>query len=204
MAGMEAAWWLNEQLQAWLGEKNATNPLTQSVPHNVTSEMGLALLDVADVIQPSDVVALCSRSRTKAPGRAAQARGRAEARDAIRAWLGCTYSMQRRRDRHHEAAVERTPCMCYIISLVIKGAEPGAVAALRARAEKSRKKGRSCWSACACPRRRRKAARPSMIDRVRTFAGYREYPKEGAAISRYFVQAGLVGRSRASGGGRAP
>src|SRR5256885_1601501 len=35
MAAMEATWWLNEQLQAWLGEKNAADTLTQSVPHNV-------------------------------------------------------------------------------------------------------------------------------------------------------------------------
>src|SRR5438105_9998125 len=48
MTAMEAAWWLNEQLQSWLGEKNAADRLTQSVPNNVTSEMGLALLDVAD------------------------------------------------------------------------------------------------------------------------------------------------------------
>src|SRR6202521_2289331 len=40
VAAMEATWWLNEQLQAWLGEKNAADTLTQSVPHNVTSEMG--------------------------------------------------------------------------------------------------------------------------------------------------------------------
>src|SRR5205823_5932483 len=33
MAAMEATWWLNEQLQAWLGEKNAADTLTQSVPH---------------------------------------------------------------------------------------------------------------------------------------------------------------------------
>ncbi len=52
MSAMEATWWLNEQLQAWLGEKNAADILTQSVPNNVTSEMGLALLDVADVIRP--------------------------------------------------------------------------------------------------------------------------------------------------------
>ena len=58
MSAMEATWWLNEQLEAWLGEKNAADTLTQSVPHNVTSEMGLALLDVADVIRPHpDVVA---------------------------------------------------------------------------------------------------------------------------------------------------
>src|SRR3954467_10114925 len=56
MAGMEATWWLNEQLEAWLGEKNAADTLTQSVPHNVTSEMGLALLHVADVIRPHPAV----------------------------------------------------------------------------------------------------------------------------------------------------
>src|SRR6185503_15588762 len=58
MSAMEAAWWLNDQLLAWLGEKSAADILTQSVPNNVTSEMGLALLDVADVIRPHpDVVA---------------------------------------------------------------------------------------------------------------------------------------------------
>ena len=58
MSAMEATWWLNDQLQAWLGESNAADTLTQSVPHNVTSEMGLALLEVADVIRPhEDVVA---------------------------------------------------------------------------------------------------------------------------------------------------
>ena len=52
MSAIEATWWLNEQLEAWLGEKNAADKLTQSVHDNVTSEMGLALLDVADVIRP--------------------------------------------------------------------------------------------------------------------------------------------------------
>lgn len=32
--------------------KNAADVLSQSVQHNITSEMGLALLDVADVIRP--------------------------------------------------------------------------------------------------------------------------------------------------------
>ncbi len=52
MSAVEATRWLNEQLQGWLGEKNVADTLTRSVPHNVTSEMGLALLDVADVIRP--------------------------------------------------------------------------------------------------------------------------------------------------------
>ena len=39
-------------MKEWLGEKNAADTLSQSVPNNITSEMGLALLDVADVIRP--------------------------------------------------------------------------------------------------------------------------------------------------------
>src|SRR5262249_49450783 len=62
MAAMESTWWLNDQLQAWLGEKNAADTIAQSVPNNVTSEMGLALLDVADVIRPhQDVVTFLRR-----------------------------------------------------------------------------------------------------------------------------------------------
>ena len=52
MAGMNALSWINEKIEQWLGEKNAADVLSQSVQHNITSEMGLALLDVADVIRP--------------------------------------------------------------------------------------------------------------------------------------------------------
>ena len=52
MAAMDATSWVNEKMNEWLGEKNAADTLTQSVPNNITSEMGLALLDVADVIRP--------------------------------------------------------------------------------------------------------------------------------------------------------
>ena len=52
MTGMNASSWINEKMNEWLGEKNAADILSQSVPNNITSEMGLALLDVADVIRP--------------------------------------------------------------------------------------------------------------------------------------------------------
>ena len=79
MSAMEATWWLNEHIEAWLGEKNAADTLTQSVPNNITSEMGLALLDVADVIRPHpDVVAFLQHVEDdRLPGRADRARGRA-------------------------------------------------------------------------------------------------------------------------------
>lgn len=52
MAGMNASTWINEKMEQWLGEKNAADTLSQSVQNNITSEMGLALMDVADVIRP--------------------------------------------------------------------------------------------------------------------------------------------------------
>lgn len=52
MAGMDASTWIDEKMEQWLGEKNAADTLSQSVQNNITSEMGLALLDVADVIRP--------------------------------------------------------------------------------------------------------------------------------------------------------
>ncbi|MGW2997288.1 rifamycin-inactivating phosphotransferase, partial [Streptomyces sp. NPDC001193] len=89
MAGMEATWWLNDKLLEWLDEKNAADTLTLSAPDNITSEMGLALLDVADAIRPRpEVVAFLQgvddedflEELAKLPGGA-------EARDAIESYL---------------------------------------------------------------------------------------------------------------------
>ncbi len=52
MAAMDASAWINEKMNQWLGEKNTADTLSQSVPNNITAEMGLVLLDVADVIRP--------------------------------------------------------------------------------------------------------------------------------------------------------
>lgn len=51
MVGMLAANWINKNMEKWLGEKGAVDILSQSVNNNVTSEMGLELLDVADVVR---------------------------------------------------------------------------------------------------------------------------------------------------------
>ena len=90
MAAMQTTWWLTEQLQDWLGEKNAADTLTQSVPGNVTSEMGLALLDVADVIRPHpDVVAFLRHAEDENfLDELPALEGGREARDAIQAYLG--------------------------------------------------------------------------------------------------------------------
>ncbi|HEX3011836.1 MAG TPA: phosphoenolpyruvate synthase [Syntrophomonadaceae bacterium] len=51
MVGMLAANWINKKMEKWLGEKGVVDALSQSVDNNITSEMGLELLDVADAVR---------------------------------------------------------------------------------------------------------------------------------------------------------
>lgn len=50
-AGAYASRWINKNLGKWLKEKNPADMLAQSVSNNVTSDMGLELLDVSDVVR---------------------------------------------------------------------------------------------------------------------------------------------------------
>lgn len=43
--------WINKNIEKWLGEKNAVDILSKSAPNNITSSMGLDLLDVSDVVR---------------------------------------------------------------------------------------------------------------------------------------------------------
>jgi rifampicin phosphotransferase len=192
MTGMEAAWWLNEQLQAWLGEKNAADVLTQSVPHNVTSEMGLALLDVADVIRPHpEVVAFLQHVEDDGfVDELPRLAGGGEAQDAIRAWLD-RYGMRGAGeiDITRPRWSERPSMLLPLILGNVRNSEPGAGARRfeQGRNEARNKEQEVLERLRALPDGEDKAAETKrMIDRVRTFAGFREYPKYGM-ISRYFV-----------------
>jgi pyruvate,water dikinase len=192
MAGMEATWWLNDQLQAWLGEKNAADTLTQSVPNNVTSEMGLALLDVADVIRPHpDVVAFLQHVEDEGfLDELPKLAGGREARDAIRAWLD-KYGMRGvgEIDITRPRWSERPTMLLPLILGNIKSFEPGAGERRfeQGRQEAWKKEQELLARLRALPDGQQKAEETKrMIDRVRTFAGYREYPKYGM-VSRYFV-----------------
>ena len=192
MAAMEAAWWLNERLQEWLGEKNAADTLAQSVPHNVTSEMGLSLLDVADVIRPHpEVVAFLQDAGDEDffDGLAKLEGGR-EARDAIRAYLDkygmrCVGEIDITRPRWSERPTTLLP----MILSNVKNFEPGAAERRfeQGRQEAWRKEQVLLERLRALPDGGRKADETKqMIDRLRTFIGYREYPKYGM-VSRYFL-----------------
>jgi phosphoenolpyruvate synthase/pyruvate phosphate dikinase len=192
LAGMEATWWLNDQLQAWLGEKNAADTLAQSVPNNVTSEMGLALLDVADVIRPhQDVVAFLQHVEGEGfLDELPKLAGGREARDAIHAWLD-KYGMRGvgeidiTRPRWTERPVMLVPLILGNIKNFASDA--GERRFEQGRQEAGKKEQELLERLRALPDGEQKAEETKrMIDRVRTFAGYREYPKYGM-ISRYFV-----------------
>jgi phosphoenolpyruvate synthase/pyruvate phosphate dikinase len=192
LAAMQASWQLNEQLETWLGEKNAVDTLTQSVPHNVTSEMGLALLDVADAIRPHpDVVAFLQHVEGEnfLAGLPALAGGR-EARDAIGAYLDqygmrCVGEIDITRPRWSERPATLVPMLLGNI----KNFEPGAGERLFAEGlQKAQAKERDVLTRLrTLPDGERKAEEAKrLIDRIRTFSGYREYPKYGM-VSRYFA-----------------
>ncbi|NUP20387.1 MAG: phosphoenolpyruvate synthase [Streptomyces sp.] len=192
MAGMEATWWLNDKLQEWLGEKNAADTLTLSAPDNVTSEMGLALLDVADVIRPhAEVVAFLEGVDDEGfLDELAKFAGGTEARDAIEGYLDrygmrCVGEIDITRPRWRERPTTLVP----VILDNVRNFEPGAA---QRRFEQGRQKAQQKEQDVlarlrALPEGEGKADEAKrMIDRIRTFIGYREYPKY-VIISRYFV-----------------
>ncbi|MCA2219253.1 rifamycin-inactivating phosphotransferase [Jidongwangia harbinensis] len=192
MAGMEATWWLNDHLREWLGETNAADTLTLSAPGNITSEMGLALLDVADAIRPHpEVVAFLRDVRDDGfLDELPKLAGGAEARDAIESYLDrygmrCAGEIDVTRPRWRERPGTLVPAILDNVRNFGPGAAGRRFAQGRQRAEQ---KEREVLSALrALPDGDRKAAETKrMIDRVRTFIGYREYPKYDI-VSRYFL-----------------
>ena len=192
MASVDATWWLNDRLEEWIGEKNAAHVLAQSVPNNITSEMGLDLLRVADAIRPHpDAVNFLEHATdehflndlpTVSGGR--------ESRDAIQAWLD-KYGMRGpgeidiTRLRWAERPTALIPLILGNVRNFERGAaeqryEQGLIAA-------SKKEEEVLARVRALPEGERKAHEVKrMIDRLRTFAGYREYPKY-FMINRHFA-----------------
>jgi rifampicin phosphotransferase len=192
MTGMNASFWINEKMEAWLGEKNVADTLSQSAPNNITAEMGLALLDVADVIRPyPDVIEYLQQVKEDHfLDELTQFEGGQEARNAIAAFLDkygmrCAGEIDITRTRWSEKPTTLIP----IILSHIKNFEPG---------ESDRKFEQGQQEALQTeqallerlkqlPEGEQKAAETKrMIDLIRNLIGYREYPKYDI-VSRYFV-----------------
>ncbi|PFP27638.1 phosphoenolpyruvate synthase [Bacillus sp. AFS073361] len=192
MAAMNASTWMNEKMNEWLDEKNVADTLSQSVPNNITSEMGLALLDVADVIRPYPEVIhfLQNVKDDNFLDELDQFDGGRETRDAFHAFLTkygmrCAGEIDITRTRWSENPMILVP----LILGNIKNFEPHAgkrkfEQGLRVALEKEKELLDRLKQ---LPDGEQKAKETKQkIDLIRNFIGYREYPKYGM-INRYFV-----------------
>ena len=191
MAGFEAMWWLNDNMAAWLGERNAADVLSLAAPNNVTAEMGLALLDVADAIRPYPEVVTFLRAAhdDEFLDELIDVNGGGPARDAIVTYLDtygmrCIGEIDIARPRWREQPSTLLPLIVSNIDNFQPGERERRLDEGRRQAQQ--KERELLARVRELPDGAEKAEQTKrMIDRLRTFVGYREYPKYGM-ISRYF------------------
>ncbi|MBB6126210.1 phosphoenolpyruvate synthase [Mucilaginibacter lappiensis] len=192
MTGMNALSWINEKMNEWLGEKNAGDTLAQSVPNNITSEMGLDLLHVADVIRPYPVVIeyLQQVEDDNFLDGLVQFDGGQKIWEAIDTYLNkygmrCAGEIDITKTRWSEKPITLLPVILNNIKNFDFGA--GTRRFDQGRQEALKKEQELLNRLAPLPDGEQKAKETKrMIDLIRNFAGYREYPKY-AIISRYFV-----------------
>lgn len=192
MAAIDASSWINEKMKEWLGEKNVADTLSQSVPNNITSEMGLALLDVADVIRPYPEVMdyLQNVKDDNFLDELVKIDGGQETQDAIIAYLNkygmrCAGEIDITKTRWSEKPITLVP----MILSNIKNFEPNASYRKfeQGRRVALKKEQELLDRLKQLPDGEHKAKETKrMIDLIRNFIGYREYPKYGM-VNRYFV-----------------
>ncbi|KJD40560.1 phosphoenolpyruvate synthase [Paenibacillus polymyxa] len=192
MSAIHASAWINEKMNEWLGEKNVADTLSLSVPNNVTSEMGMELLDVADVIRPYPKIVeyLQQVKDDNFLDELVQFEGGQQVRDAIATYLDkygmrCAGEIDITRTRWSEKPSILVP----MILSNIKNLEPGASKRKfeQGRQEALKKEQDLLARLKQLPGGEQKAEETKqIIDQIRNFIGYREYPKYDI-VSRYFI-----------------
>jgi pyruvate,water dikinase len=189
---MYASSWINRKMLKWLGEKNAADTLSQSVANNVTSGMGLALMDVADVIRPyPEIISYLQQVEDEDfMLKLSQFKGGQEVQKAIQAYLDkygmrCAGEIDITKDRWSEKPSTIIP----LIINNIKNFSPNESKQKfdQGRRQASEKERMLLDRLQQLPDGKRKARDTKrMIGLLRNFIGYREYPKYGM-VSRYFI-----------------
>jgi pyruvate,water dikinase len=192
IAAMNASSWLNDKMGEWLGEKNVADILSQSVPNNITSEMGLELLNVADVIRhyPAVINYLQEIKGGSFLDDLLQFDGGKETRSVIYAYLD-KYGMRcvGEIDITNTRWSEKPSILIPIMLSNIKNFEPGAgkLKFEKGLEEALKKEKELLERLVLLPDGEQKAQETEqMISLLRNFAGYREYPKYGM-VNRFFV-----------------
>lgn len=191
-AAMEASSWINENMERWLGEKNAADALSQSVTGNITSEMGLALLDVADAIRPySEVIDYLKHFKEDDFWEELiQLEGGKETRDAVIDFLDqygmrCVGEIDITKTRWSEKPTALVP----LILSNLKNFDPRASQLKFEQGHQAalKKEQDLLERLKSLPEGQEKVHETKRrISLIRNFSGYREYPKY-SMIQRYFV-----------------
>ncbi|MES2629212.1 MAG: rifamycin-inactivating phosphotransferase [Bacteroidota bacterium] len=192
LAGMNAAFWLNEKMAEWLGEKNVADVLSQSAEHNITAQMGLDLMDVADTVRPYPDLIHHLSTTTNDDFREGLTRfeGGQEVLDAVNAYLHkygmrCAGEIDISRTRWSEKPAILLPLILTNLNTfetdeADRKFENGRLQALQ-------KKQELLDRLLSLPDGKEKARETNeMIDTLRAFSGYREFPKYGI-VSRYLI-----------------
>lgn len=192
MTAMNSAYWLNDKMNEWLGEKNAADTIAQSVPNNITSEMGLDLLHVADGIRPYPEVISYLQSAVTSDfmDGLTSVKGGREVREALSNFLSkygmrCAGEIDITRPRWAEQPTMLIPAILNNIRNFEPGEgerrfEQGLNKALDKEQELLKRVRQLPDGAQKAEETKR------MIELVRNYSGYREYPKY-SIVSRYYI-----------------
>lgn len=192
--GVLAGRWLDAHVAKWLGEKGVSEVLSASAPHNVTAEMGVDLLEVADVArQHPEVIAYLRDPHPDVDTFFADLErlaGGPQTAAALQQYLDrygsrCPGEIDITRTRLSENPSALAP----LILADIAAHEPGGRSLLLERGQRrAHEKERDILARLRrLPGGRRKAKQTAQkIAQLRAFVGYREYPKY-MMIRRYGV-----------------
>jgi pyruvate,water dikinase len=176
--------WLQKNMKKWLGEEHAVDVLSKSVPGNPTSEMGLALLDLACMVRGRPaVVEYLERAKDEdfIEGLREADEETAEAFSAFLEKYGmrCSGEIDIAKPRWNERPTTLTPMIEACIKSEASGVGlDGAARFERGRAEAEAKAEELIARLEKLPGGRRKARKTrKMITVWRGVSGFREHPK---------------------------
>ncbi len=181
--GQQASKWLDKKMAKWLGDVQVGDTLSRTAPHNITSEMGLALLDVADVVRTYPaVIAYLEQAddNTFFEGFAGLPGGDA-VRDSIQAFLEqygmrCPSEIDITRPRWSEQPTALVPAILSNVRNLQPGAHKAKVEQGRLEAEQKERDLLARLERLPGGKRKARKTRRK-ISILRNFIGFREYPK---------------------------
>ncbi|MCC9296222.1 phosphoenolpyruvate synthase [Clostridium sp. MT-14] len=184
---------INKNVENWLGEKNAADLLSKSLENNVTTEMGMALCDLADTIRkyPQVLEYLSKNSEDKDFFEKMKVfAGGEEVEKAFKNFLAkygmrCPGEIDITKPRFEENPAQLLPMLLSNVRILKPGEHKTRF--INGRMEVKKKEEEILCSLLQLPAGKRKVKKMKKdIHLLRNFIGYREYPKY-CIVRRYQI-----------------